>query len=166
MVDTRATLRDGIAVGLIGYAAVAIFYSAFDLFAARGTFYTVDILGKAVFRGLRDPGVLLFPLQLDAQAIFWYNALHLVTSVAIGVIVTTLVSVAERQPSLRLAAFGAIAAGFVITIVVVGTLTEPLRPLLPWWSIVIANAVATLVAGSYLIKRRPGLSRSLGLVAG
>jgi hypothetical protein len=54
MVPASRTMREGIVVGLIAYASVAVFYSAFDLLAARGTLYTVDLLGKAVFRGLRD----------------------------------------------------------------------------------------------------------------
>ena len=88
MMSERRTFREGVRVGLIAYATVAIFYSGFDLLAARGTLFTVDMLGKAVFRGLRDPAVLLFPQQLDLAAIFWYNGLHLIASLVIGVIVT------------------------------------------------------------------------------
>src|SRR5512133_3827029 len=54
-------LRDGLIVGLIAYAAVAVFYSAFDLLASRGTLFTVNVLGQALFKGLRDPSVLQFP---------------------------------------------------------------------------------------------------------
>ena len=77
-------MRQGIVVGLIAYASVAVFYSIFDFLAARGVLYTVNLLGKAVFRGLRDPGVLGVPIRLDPTAIFWYNALHFVISLAIG----------------------------------------------------------------------------------
>ena len=35
-----------------------MFYAAFDVLAARGTLYTVNLLGMAVFKGLRDPSVL------------------------------------------------------------------------------------------------------------
>lgn len=49
-----------------------------------------------------------------------------------------------------------IVAGFVVTIVAVGLLTSPIRPLLPWWSIVVANALAVLLAGGYLLRSRPG----------
>jgi hypothetical protein len=45
MVAPRRTIRDGIVVGLIGYAAVAVFYSVFDQLAARPPLYTVDLLG-------------------------------------------------------------------------------------------------------------------------
>ena len=61
MSTTGRTIRDGIAVGLIGYATVAVFYSLFDVLAARDALHTVNVLGQALFRGLRDPAILQFP---------------------------------------------------------------------------------------------------------
>lgn len=148
-------------VGLIAYASVAVFYSAFDLLAARGTLYTVDLLGKAVFRGLRDTGVLQYPIQPDPQAIFWYNGLHLLLSLAIGLIVTRLIDQAERHPSQARLVLLVIIGGFGLTILGVGLLTRSMRPVLPWWSIVVANGMATLLAGLYLLRKRPGLGDRL-----
>ncbi|HQR19136.1 MAG TPA: hypothetical protein PK948_12245 [Gemmatimonadales bacterium] len=153
----RHAVRDGLVIGLIAYAAVALFYAAFDVLAARGTLFTVDLLGKALFRGLRDPSVLLFPPHLDAAAIFWYNAFHLVMSLAIGVIVSSLIARAEDHPGQARAMLFVIVAGFFVTVVAVGWLTAPMRALLPWWSIVVANAAAVVVAGSWLLRRHPGI---------
>jgi hypothetical protein len=136
---------------------VAVFYSAFDLLATRGTLYTVDLLGKAVFRDLRDPGIIGLPIQLDPTAIFWYNGLHLLTSLAIGLFVTWLIEQAERFPAKAHLVLLIIVAGFVVTILGVGWLTTPMRAVLPWWSIVVANALAVLLAGFYLLQKRPGL---------
>ncbi len=144
-------------VGLIAYAAVAIFYTAFDVLAARGAFHTINVLGRAVFRGLRDPGVLLLPVPLDFTAIFWYNALHLVLSLVIGLIVVSLVHDAERNPGHARVVLAVIIAGFVVTVLAVGALTAPMRPVLPWWSIVVANGCATLFAGIWLVRKHPGL---------
>ena len=155
MERTSRTIRDGLVVGIIGYFAVAALYGAFDLIAARGPLYTVDVLSKALFRGLRDPGVLGLPMQPDATAIFWYNGLHLLISLAIGLFVTGLVEQAERRPSQARMVLFTLVAGFVVTIVAVGLLTSPIRPLLPWWSIVVSNALAVLLAGTYLLRRRP-----------
>ena len=157
MSATRLTIRDGIAVGLIGYATVAIFYSLFDLLAARDALHTVNMLGRAVFRGLRDPAVLQFPLALDTGAIFAYNALHLALALFIGLAVCSLVTYGDRAPERRRAVRVLIAAGFVTTVLVVGVLTVPMRPLLPWWSIVVANALSTLFGAVYLLAKRPGL---------
>lgn len=161
MATARDTLREGLVVGLAAYASVAVFYAAFDVFAARGALYTVNLLGKAVFRGVRDPAILQLPVPLDPTAVFWYNGLHLVISLAIGLIVASLVARAERHPlQARLVLF-TIVAGFLITILGVGLLTGPMRPVLPWWSIVLANALAVVLAGSYLLRKHPGILRRL-----
>ncbi len=160
-----STIRDGLVVGLIAYASVALFYSIFDFLAARGTLYTVDLLGRALFRGLRDPAVLMFPLERDLTAILLYNAFHLLVSLGIGVLVVSLVAHAERHPPQALLVLIMIVAGGVLTIFAVGYLTGPVRPLLPWWSIVVANGLAALLAGLYLIRRRPGLRQRFNPLA-
>lgn len=156
MSRSAPTVRQGVIVGLIGYFSVAAFYAAFDLIAARGPLYTVNLLGMSVFKGLRDPGVLGVPIHPDTSAIFWYNAFHLAVSIVIGLIVTGLVELAERRPPQARMALFTIIGGFFVTIIVVGLLTSSIRPLLPWWSIVIANAFAVLLAGRYLMWKRPG----------
>jgi len=153
----RPTLRQGLIVGLIGYVSVAAFYAAFDILAARGSLYTVDLLGKSLFEGLRDRSVLGLPMALDVGGIAAYNALHLFVSLAIGLVVTGLVEYSDRHPARGPAVLAIIVAGFFVTIVAVGLLTAPIRPLLPWWSIVSANALAVLVAGTYLLRARPGV---------
>lgn len=153
-------------VGLAAYAAVAVFYAVFDLLAARGTLYTVNLLGMAVFRGMRDPAILQLPVPPDPMAIFWYNALHLVSSLAIGLIVVRLVAQAERYPSQALLVLFMIVAGFVVTILGVGLLTTAMRPVLPWWSIVVANSLAVVVAGWYLLRKHPGIWQRLVPFAG
>ncbi len=163
MTSQRSSTRDGIVIGLIGYAAVALFYSAFDFLAARGTLHTVNMLGRAVFRGLRDPSILLLPVELDTQAIFLYNALHLAIALAIGFVVARLVAVAEDDPILRRTVRFVIIAGYFLTVIVVGALTMPIREVVPWWSIIIANAAAAIMAGTYIVARHPGLWRRLAL---
>jgi len=161
MSSDRSVVRDGVTVGLIAYAAVAAFYAAFDLLAARGLLHTVDLLGKAVFRGLRDPAVLQLPIEPDMGAIFWYNGLHLVMSLLIGMVVVRLIVQAEWHPEQARVVLAILIGGFVVTVVAVGALTAPIRPLLPWWSIVVANLIAVAVAGTYLVRRRPGVTSRL-----
>ena len=158
---SNRTIRDGLAVGLIGYVCVAVFYSAFDVLAARGHLYTVDLLGRAVFKGLRDPAILRLPVDRDLGAIVAYNALHLVIALVIGLVVTSLIALAERRPGMASAVLLTLIGGFVVTVVIVSVLTAPMRAVLPTWSIVCANALATLVAGLYLLRRRPRLLNRL-----
>lgn len=150
-------LRDGLAAGFVAYAAVALVYTVFDVLASRGMFFTVNLLGQATFRGLRDPAVLQFPLALDAMAAFLYNAVHLGVSLGIGLVVMGLVEQAEREPRQARLVSVLIAGGFIVTIMVVGVLTEPLRALVPWWSVVTANAVASVASAAYVVRSRPGI---------
>jgi hypothetical protein len=153
--------RDGLTVGFIAYASVAAFYSIFDFLAARGVLHTVNMLGRAVFRDLRDPAVLQLPVRLDASAIFLYNGLHLGLSLLIGLVVVRFISHAERHPSQARLMLVLIVAGFLATILAVGWLSTPIRPVLPWWSIVAANTAAVAMAAIYLVNRRPGVAGRL-----
>ncbi len=161
MASSSRTIREGLTVGVIAAVAVALFYAIFDFLAARGTFFTVDLLGKAVFQGLRDPSILLLPIRPDTQAILQFNALHLLISLAIGLVVTGLVEYADRHPARARPVAAVIVAGFFVTIFAVDFLMDPIRALVPWWSIVVANAFAVLLAGLYLMKKRPGIARRL-----
>ncbi len=161
MVQSLRTVKDGLIVGIIGYASVALLYATFDFFATRGSLYTLDLLGKALFKGLRDPAILVMPIELDMAVIFWYNVLHLITSLIIGLVVISLVRLSERKQSLVALVLFVIIAGFIITIAGVGFLTAHFRILLPWWSIVFANALAVILAGTYIIKRFPSVWKRL-----
>lgn len=161
MAHAIRTIRDGVVVGVIGFFAVAGLYAAFDQFAARGALYTVDMLGKSVFRGLRDTSVLGLPMEHDMTAIFLYSGLHLVMALIIGLIVSGLVTHAERRPAHGRIVLITIVAGFVVTIAAVGMLTGPMRALLPWWSIVVANALAVIAGSTYLLWKRPDTWRRL-----
>jgi len=123
-------------------------------------------LGKAVFRGWRDPSVLGFPIQLDFMALAGYNGLHLLISIAIGFTVTGLVLHAERRPAHARLVGLIIVAGFVVTVLGVGALTSPMRPLVPWWSIALANGMAVIVGGWYFVRKHPGLWSRLVPVGG
>ena len=160
MTSSIRWVRDGLIVGLIAYAAVALFYAMFDVLAARGALYTVNQLGLAVFRGLRDPSVLGLPIPIDRAAVAMYTAVHLGASLAIGLTVVWLVERAEARPMRAQVMLLWIVAGFAFTIAVVGLLSTAIRPVLPWWSIVLANSFAVVLAGLYMMRRHPGfLSR-------
>lgn len=161
MSSPSRSVREGIVVGLIAYVAVAAFYALFDVLAARGVLYTLNLLGRAVFRGLRDPAILQLPIPPDLAAMVLYNGLHLVVSLAIGLTVTWLATVPERRPQHARVAGLIIMGGFVATIVAVGLLSTPIRAVLPWWSIMVANSLAVVLAGGYLLRRHPGIWRAL-----
>jgi hypothetical protein len=158
---TKRIVREGLVVGLIGFAAVALFYAAFDFLAARGFLFTVNLLGQAVFYGLRDPSVLATPIAIDLTAVILYTVLHLLVALVIGLVVAWLVAQLEGPPAQTRLAVLVIVAGFFVTIFGIGMVSSPIKALLPWWSVVLANVLAVAVAGAYLLGRHPGLTRRL-----
>ena len=161
MTTGHAVEREAVSVGLIGAAAVAAFYAAFDQLAARGPLYTVNLLGLSLFKGVRDPVVTQLPIAIDAAGIVMYSAVHLALSIIIGFIVTRLIAQAERDPGQARTMLALVVAGYVLTIAGIGYVTAPMRDLLPWWSIVVANTAAVLVTATWLRRRHPGLARRM-----
>jgi hypothetical protein len=161
MASGNPTLRDGVAMGLIAYVGVAVFYTGFDILAVREPLYTVDLLGKVAFRGVRTGAGEGAPFQPDYAAIFLYNALHLVLSLSLGLAVAWLVERAQRHRQDAWLSLFVLVGGFAGMMAVAGLLTAPVRELLPTWSIVSANLYAVTLAGIYLLWRRPGVWRAL-----
>lgn len=161
MTTSQSIRQEAVAVGLLAAGSVALFYAVLDQLAARGALYTVNLLGLALFRGVRDPAILQLPIPLDQGAILAYSALHVGLALAIGFIVTGLIARAERHPEQGQLMLGLIAAGFFATVFAIALLTVPLSHLLPRWSIVVANACAVVVVAAYLLRRHPGLAGRL-----
>ena len=161
MASENQTLRDGVAMGLIAYVGVAVFYTGFDILAVREPLYTVDLLGKVAFRDVRTAATEGAPFQPDYAAIFLYNGLHLVLSLSIGVAMAWLVGRAQRHRQDAWLSLFVLVGGFAAIVAVAGVLTAPVRELLPTWSIASANLYAVTLAGIYLLWRRPGVWRTL-----
>lgn len=157
MTYANRTLREGLALGLIGTASVALFYAIFDALAARGFLFTPNLLGRVVFDGLRDSSILVGPVAIDGTAVVLYTALHLMVSLGIGLVVSWLVSQLEGPAAQARLALLVIIAGFLVTVLGIGMVSGPVKELLPWWSVVVANLIAVLLGGAYVVRRHPGL---------
>ncbi|HSG07031.1 MAG TPA: hypothetical protein VLA36_01650 [Longimicrobiales bacterium] len=157
MARTRSTVREGIVVGLIGFTAVALFYTLFDLLAGQGFLFTLNLLGKVIFRGVRDPAVLQLPIARDVGAMAAYNCLHLVVSMAVGLFVSWLVDLVEESPRRGRPVALVMAAGYVATVSAVALFARDVAPLIPFWSVVAVNTLAALGGGLYLWRTHPGL---------
>ncbi len=149
--------REGVVVGLIGYAAVAVFYAVFDLLAGRGGLFTLNLLGKIVFGGNPDPSILQLPIPIDAGAMMAYNVLHLVVSLAVGLFVAHLVAQVEQRPRIGVPVLLVLLSGYAVTVAVVAVVTQEVAPLLPFWSIVTVNTLAALAGGVFLWRAHPHL---------
>lgn len=155
MPTTSRPISYGLVVGAIAFAVVAGFYALFDLIGGRGTFYTVDHLGRALLGGLGPTTGLDGTGAVESVIVLFYNAVHLVAALVIGVVVTALVEHAHRRPDRAPTILLVIIAGFVVTIGFMGVATIGVRTVLPWWSIIGANALAVAFAGWFLMRRYP-----------
>lgn len=155
MSESARPVRYGLVVGLIAFVVVAAFYALFDLLAGRGTFYTVDHLGRALIGGLGETTGFGGAPAIEVVVVLFYNIVHLVAALTIGVVVTSLVEHAHRRPDRAPSILVLIIAGFVATIGFMGVATIGIRTALPWWSIIVANALAVAAAGWFLMRRYP-----------
>ncbi|MDH5590021.1 MAG: hypothetical protein OEZ65_07855 [Gemmatimonadota bacterium] len=150
-------VREGVTVGLIGYAAVAAFYTLFDLLAGRGLVFTLNLLGKVVFRGVRDPAILQLPIPADVGAMVAYNFVHLVAALAVGLFVAWMVARVEDRPERGMVVSLVMLGGYVITVWAASRLTVDVAPLLPVWTIVTVNTLAAVGGAVFLWRAHPGL---------
>ena len=145
---------EGLVTGLIGYVTVALVLGVADLAMGRPLFYTVASLGHAVF----DSGAKGF--AVTPAAVFTYNGIHVLAFVAIGMLVAWLVVEAELHPVVWYLAFMVLLGVlFLATVLLAGAAERLVR--LDWWTIVLANALAALAMGTYVLKAHPRLLKSL-----
>jgi hypothetical protein len=93
--DRAQVLTQGLVAGLVGYAAVVLFFIVANLVAGRSPFHTAAALGSALFHGLSDPARLV----IEPGPVLAMNGLHLVLSLAVGTVVAWLLSETERHHS-------------------------------------------------------------------
>lgn len=161
MTRTATDLREGLMLGLIAFIVVAAFYNGYDLVAARGPFHTVNLLGRALFHGVRDAARPAGAVPLDTRLIEGYNALHLALSLGIGAVVMWLVGRADRDAAHRPLFLFLVVGGYVATIATVAWVSAPIRDVLPLWTIIAANTLAVAAGAAYVAHRRPGIIRRL-----
>lgn len=148
------TVRQGLLAGLMGAAAVALWFLVLDI-AAGQMGATPELLGHAFFSAFG-------PVTASAwQLVAMYTVVHCTAFASIGIVASWLVNVSHREPS--------VLAGLAVLFVVfetlctgiIATLAEGTLGSLAWWQIGGANLVAAVAMGAYLFRRNPGLGITL-----
>jgi len=139
--------REGAIAGLIGAAAVAIWFFVYDL-AAGAPFRTPALLGAAVFDGLRDPSALV----ITAPLVLKYTLLHGAAFLAFGWLAAGLLVLADHEPRLLLAFFMLFCCFEVFFIALVSILAGWLFETLTWWTMLAANVLAALAMLAYFFR--------------
>jgi hypothetical protein len=133
-------VREGIWGGLLGAAAVALWFLAYDA-AAGVPLRTPALLGAALFHGLRDPNALQITLPIVLQ----YTVVHGAAFIAFGLAAAGLLLLADREPRVLFAFVMLFCCFEVFFAALVVILAEWLLEAIPWWTILGGNLVAALV---------------------
>ena len=152
----RTVLREGVTAGLLGAAAVALWFLVFDVLRGK-PLLTPALLGAAVFYGVRDPTNV--PLAIGP--ILGYTVLHGLAFIAFGVIAAALIAVSERETTLFIAVIILFACFEMFFLGVVGALGRSLMGAVVWWAILVGNLLAAAVMLWYFFLGHRALPRML-----
>ena len=156
MVVDRRVIREGVVAGLIGAAAVAVWFLVVD--AVQGApLRTPAILGAVILHGARDP----YAVSVTAGPILGYTVLHGLAFIAIGLVAALLVAGAEREPAMLLALLIVFAAFEVFFLALIAFLAQPVLGVVVWWEILIGNLLASAAMFWYYLTRHQALGQTL-----
>lgn len=151
-------MREGFLAGLIGAAAVAVWFLLIDVLAGQ-PFYTPAMLGSALFWSLRDPVLV----EITFPAVIGYTLLHVVLFSLAGMVAAALAAMVDKFPTtlfLVIVFFAIFEVGFYI---VVALVAQPLLGALAWSNVAIANLIAALGMGYYLWRVHPHIREELAV---
>lgn len=149
-------VRDGVVAGVVGATAVAVWFFVADLLL-RSAFFTPIALGRALIT-LLGSGPAPGPVEL----VIIYTILHYAAFIAVGLLASIIVHLAETEPSVLAGAlilFVAIEIGFygwsaiLVHSSAFGTVS--------WIEVTIGNLVAAVTMGFYLWRANPALGHEL-----
>jgi hypothetical protein len=130
-------IRQGLVAGLLGYGGVVAIFALLNLSQGLDAFHTPRILGSALLAGALDP---VEPLA----AIFAYNGLHLLASLAMGLIGAILADRAEEDHALAMGlVFAVLAMGGWIPLVF-GAVTVEMLGALRWVEVLLGTGTGAL----------------------
>lgn len=151
---SQQVLNDGLWIGIIGYVTVALITGVLDVLRGASFFYTPAVLGGALFgRG--------GPVAVTPDVVFPYNGVHLLTFLAIGMLIAVLVREVELHPVLWFLAFFVLLGLFFFSLALFGAMGAGTEPGVAWVSILVADALAALAIGVFVGRRHPGLWRAM-----
>ena len=152
--DTARLYQEGMIAGVIGAAAVALWFLLLDT-AAGHPLYTPTVLGTAIFRhsALASPETISVSLEMVGM----FTWIHVLVFAALGGAVSRLIAMAERNPSWGfglLLLFVVFEFGFIAA---ASLLAAPVLRVIPWPSVLGANLLAAAAMTAYFWRRHPHL---------
>ena len=131
--DTQehSTIREGLVTGLLGAAAVAVWYLVVDAAGGR-PFRTPNALGGVLFRGDASPEAR----EVVPDPVAGFTVVHLIAFAVIGLVLTQVVHLASRNLALRMGLWIGLVVAFCFTAGLTYMLTAATGERLPLWSVI------------------------------
>ncbi len=152
-------LFEGLVAGLLAYLAVALVFAGADLLLGRAPFATPAAIGGILFYG----GA---PALVSAGPVAAANGVHILLSIALGLVAALVVEETERHPQFFYVTFLLVVFFLIASTAVLLGIPSAITRAAPWAVILVANLVGLAVAGIYLWRAHPVLRRSLDELAG
>jgi hypothetical protein len=144
---TTGVIGEGIVAGLVGAAVVALWYLAHD-FAHGMPLRTPTLLGGILFEGLMS-----VPETPQPSLVLAYSAVHLAAFALFGIGLAGLFALADREPIVLFGVFMLLCCLQVAFVVLLRVLAEWALEPIPWWTILVANLLATAGMLAVLLPR-------------
>lgn len=148
-------LARSVATGLVGAAAVALWFFVLDL-AVREPFFTPAALGSAL---LLDAGPEAVEVGFGVVAL--YSALHVAAFLVAGAAFTWAAEQVERRPALWLLLLLAFIVLEAVFVPAAGLAGGWIMGSLTWWAVGVGNLLAVITMGWWTWRGRPELRRSI-----
>lgn len=152
--------REGLVGGVVGAAALAIWFLIIDTLAGR-PLYTPAILGARMFQGAVADQFTGMP-EPAAALIAGYTLVHGLAFVIAGWMIAAALSIFERTPPLMIPGFFFLVVFFELGYYAyILAFVEPVFGAVNWPAMVIGNFLAIAGMAGYFRRRHPDLHRKL-----
>lgn len=149
-------LSEGLLTGLIGAAAVALWFLAVDILAGR-PFHTPAALGSALLLGIAAPA----EVQVEIGVVAAYTVVHLTAFAGAGVLFVLAARRVEREPGLWLLFLLAFIVLEALALSGFAALGGWLMDTLGTWAVGAANLAAVAAMGGWVWRGHPRLRDEL-----
>ena len=146
----------GLLTGLLGAAAVALWFLGLDAAAGR-PLRTPAALGSVLFLGAESP----MEVQTGLGVVAAYTALHVAVFAAIGTTLVWLARQVERAPQLLLLIVMSCIVLEALVVPAMGLTAEWGLGALGVWSVAVGNVLAVGTMGLWIWRTHPGLRQTL-----
>src|SRR3954468_3945895 len=136
MLKQHPLVRESLIAGLLGAAAVAVWFLILDLAHGR-IFFTPAALGSAIFYGASG----VDQVQRTAPVILGYTVLHIAAFLIVGFVAARLMFGADTDPRILLGAGVAFMAMEVGALCVLSLAATWLLDALSFWTVFVANII-------------------------